>query len=115
MRTTSSLESLNSQLNRSIGRAHPNIFQFIDHLKHHEAFKSNILKVLSKKLSIPKNQLEPKRKRDRERDVKIKFFTKMLEDDQIGVQYFLAAMANKEILPKNRMNSLHIFNIFQYV
>lgn len=110
MRTTSSLESLNSQLNRSIGRAHPNIFQLIDHLKHHEAFKSNIL--LGKNFSVQKKQLEPKRKRDRERDSKIKFFTQMLESNQIGVSSFLVSMANKDILPKNRMNSLFIFNCF---
>lgn len=105
MRTTSSLESLNSQLNRTFGRAHPNIFEFIEHLKLHEAFKSNIM--LAKTTSVTKEQLEPRRKRDKERNLKIEFFTEKFANNEISVVEFLTAMANKDILPKNCMDPLY--------
>lgn len=108
MRTTSSLESMNSQLNRSFGRARPNIFQFIDHIKTHESLKCEKLAKLVKTTVVSSKQLERKRKRDKERDDKIKYFTEELEQNRINVAEFLESMANKDILPKSGKNSLFL-------
>lgn len=108
MRTTSSLESLNSQLNRTFGRARPNIFQFIDHIKSHESSKCERMAKLVKTTSVSTKQLERKRKKDKERDDKIKYFTEKLEQNIINVCVFLESMANKDMLPKSGMNSLYL-------
>lgn len=97
MRTTSSLESLNSQLNRTFGRARPNIFQFIDHIKSHESSKCERMAKLVKTTSVSTKQLERKRKKDKE-----------LEQNIINVCVFLESMANKDMLPKSGMNSLYL-------
>lgn len=98
MRTTSSLESMNSQLNRFFGKAHPNIFQFIHKLKYHESRKSNKMSMLIRSTTVSKKQMERKRRKDKERDDKIQYFTKKLEKDEIDLRTFLESMANKEIL-----------------
>lgn len=99
MRTTSSVESLNSVIGRSFPK-HPHILKFIDHLKLHEFTKSYDLAKLSK-CDTPPKQLERKRKADREREEKIVFFTKKLKTKEISASEFLDAMATKEILPLN--------------
>lgn len=65
MRTTSSLESLNSVLGRLIPKR-PNIFKFVDGIKIHEFTKHRELLELS--FHCPKNQLKREKKRDAERD-----------------------------------------------
>lgn len=60
MRTTSSLESLNSLLGQLIP-TRPNIFKFVDGIKIHEFTKHRELLELS--FHCPKNQLERKKKR----------------------------------------------------
>lgn len=103
MRTTSSVESLNSTIGRSFPK-HPSILKFVEHLKLHEFGKYCDLLNLSKP-DLPSKQLEKqlnrKRKIDREREEKIVFFTKKLKTKEIGPSEFLDAMATKEILPKN--------------
>lgn len=99
MRTTSSVESLNSVIGRSFPK-HPHILKFIGHLKLHEFTKSYDLSNLTKSDTPPK-QLERKRKADREREEKIVFFTKKLKAKEISASEFLDAMATKEILPTN--------------
>lgn len=71
--------------------------------------------MLAKNTFVRKDQLEPKRKRDKERSMKIEFFTEKLENNGISVDEFLTAMANKNILPTNCMNLMYIkylFNMF---
>lgn len=101
MRTTSSIESLNSVLGRSFPQ-HPHIFKFIDHLKLHEFSKYCALLELLKP-NIPPEQLNRKRKIDQEREEKIVFFTKKLKTNEILPSEFLDAMAIKDILPQNGM------------
>lgn len=101
MRTTSSVESLNSVLGRSFPK-HPHILKFIDYLKHHEFSKyCDLLNLL--KSDISPKQLGRKRKLDQEREEKIVFFTKKLKSNDILPSEFLDAMAIKEILPQNSM------------
>lgn len=99
MRTTSSVESLNSVLGRSFPK-HPHILKYMDHLKLHEFFKYCDLINLSKS-DISQKQLDRKRKVDREREEKIAFFTKKLKTKEILPSEFLDAMAIKDILPQN--------------
>lgn len=99
MKTTSSVESVNSAMGRSFPK-HPHLFKFIDFLKYHEFSKVLDLQDL-KRGDIPKNQFERKRERDRMRDEKIKHFSAELEAKSIDVSRFLEIMATKEILPPN--------------
>lgn len=98
MRTTSSLESMNSQIGRSFPR-HPNIFKFIECLKQHEYTKATIMKKLI--TNCPKNQMNRKHQEDKERDEKIRHFSSLFAKKKIGIGMFLEAMANKKILPLN--------------
>lgn len=98
MRTTSPLESLNAQLRR-IFPQHPTIFTFIESLKLHEFEKATNMHSLL--IEIPKGQLGRKNKKDKERDLKINYFTSLLASNEIDVMEFLEAMANKVILPSS--------------
>lgn len=46
------------------------------------------------------------RKRDRERDEKIKFATEMMKDGKISINDFLEAVANDEMMPNKGMKNL---------
>lgn len=46
-----------------------------------------------------KNQLKRKNVADIEREEKINFFSSKLKEEEIGIQIFLEAMSNKDILP----------------
>lgn len=97
MRTTSSSESLNSLLNRSFPK-HPHIFKFVESLKLFEFSKANNMLDFATN-EVPKEQFGRKRKTDQERDMKIKHFSGLLKNDEISVNDFLEAMANKDMLP----------------
>lgn len=97
MRTTSSLESMNSVLGRGC-RKHPQIFVFIDHIRKHEFSKS--LDLLNSFENDVDKDFERKRRLDKEREIKINHFTKRLQKEEITVEEFLEAMANKDILPE---------------
>lgn len=101
MRTTSSLESMNSQLGRLFTTKHPNIFRFIEELKPHEFRKATDMLRLIKNRR-PK-QLQRKRKRCQEREQKIQYFSEMLQNNSISVGTFLDVMSNKTILPDSGM------------
>lgn len=95
MRTTSSLESLNSQLGRSFKKK-GHIWKFIEQLKYHEFSKAyDMLKLTESTAKIS----ERKRKKDIERQRKIEFFTNLLKEGVIDAGAFLEAMGNKIILP----------------
>lgn len=55
MRTTSSLEAMNSQINRSFGLKQPNIFKFMGCLKMHEYRKGTDMLHLASELIIIAN------------------------------------------------------------
>lgn len=91
MRTTSSVESLNSQLKLSFAK-HGHIWSFIEQLRLFEFTKSvEMFKLISGKFS--KNQLERKRKRDKERQDKIDYLTGTLTKNEISIEEFLEAMS----------------------
>lgn len=97
MRTTSSMESLNSVLGRMIPK-HPNIFKFIDGIKLHEFAKSRDLMELS--FNCPEKKLKRKRKIDEEREAKIKRTTDELLMENISPSEFLDIFSsNQNLLP----------------
>lgn len=97
MRTTSSLESLNAQINRFFSVKHPNIFEFMQNLKGFEYYKYRMmLEKTGEPISISNSR---KRKRDQNREEKIAYFTNLIATNQIDVDDFLNSMANREILP----------------
>lgn len=100
MRTTSSLESLNSQLGRSFPK-HGHIWRFIEQLKYHEYSKSRDMLRLSRGTNIGKKN---KRKKDKERMERIKFLSILLRDKKITSDEFLEAMAGKNIFPEKENN-----------
>lgn len=111
MRTTSSLEGMNSDVQRDFP-AQTTIFKFTDALKMHESKKSSDLHTLSLE-KVSDQQLQRRRKEDRVRDDKIREFTALLKDGQISVLDFLKSMAIKEVLPKDGKNINIQINIFK--
>lgn len=65
---------------------------------------------LAKTSALPKGQLERRRKKDKERDEKIKYFSDLLKDGSISVGEFLESMANKRIVLL--MGNIFILYIF---
>lgn len=103
MRTTSSLECLNSVIQKTFP-SRPTIFRFIECLKLHEASKAVELYQISKgEINTPK--LQRRRKLDREREEKIRFLTTQLNNDKICVADFLVAMSEKDVLPPDGTHS----------
>lgn len=101
MRTTSSLEALNSIIQRSFP-GQTTIFKFIEALKLLESIKSTDLNQLFSS-KVPTQQLERKRTADKQREKKIKHLTKQLKEGKISVAYFLESMSGqpgKDILPQ---------------
>lgn len=101
MRTTSSLESINSVLGRLFLRR-PNIYKFIDGIKIHEFAKyRELLELSAEKEDAPKRQTR-KRKSDQERDDKIKRATEDLTTKAITTSQFLETFSKDgSLLPKN--------------
>lgn len=106
MRTTSSLESMNSVLGRMIPKR-PNIFKFIDGIKLHEFAKNRELLELSFK--CPKNQLKRKRKADQWREEKIMKATEELMGEDISPSEFLDIFSNDQSLLPHSGNYSNIF------
>lgn len=92
MRTTSSLESFNSVLNRSMAKR-PNFYKFIERLRLHESRAAdnmyNAVHGLQKSLA-------PHHEKDRQRAEKIEHFTKLICNGKLTSQEFLNAMAQKD-------------------
>lgn len=94
MRTTSSLESFNAYLNRSIAkRGH--FFKFIVNLKMHESRKADTMSSLITD-TVPDAQYQRRKIRDQKRDAKIKMNTDLLKNEKISVAGFLNAMSSEE-------------------
>lgn len=100
MRTTSSLESMNSVLGRFFLRR-PNIYKFIDGLKIYEFAKYKQLLELSVENEDARKRKTRKRKRDQERDDKIKRVTEDLIKRKINTSQFLEKFSTDgSLLPK---------------
>lgn len=98
MRTTSSLEALNTAMGRSFPK-HPHIFKFIDRLRLLELSKSIDMLDLIRNDSI-NEQFKRKRQRDKQREEKIQHYTEKLKTSKdMTPGLFLEAMANKVVLP----------------
>lgn len=91
MRTTSSVESLNSVLGRSMPK-HPNVFRFMDHLRLHEFAKYMDFKE-SLKPAAGEKQFERQRKDTKDRAKNIQSFTTKLELNEINVVEFMEGVS----------------------
>lgn len=96
MRTTSSVEAMNSVIQRSF-RTNPHIYQFIENLRLHESVKSTDLYQLTLG-SITNPKLKKKRAEDQMRDEKIRMCTDKLQNGNISIAEFLRLMANENSL-----------------
>lgn len=93
MRTTSSLESFNSALNRSIPKK-ANFFTFVQRLKLHESRKADQMSnIINDKL--PQNHFERKHYCDRKREEKIRLHSERLYNGQTNTCGFLAAITDE--------------------
>lgn len=97
MRTTSSVEAMNSSIHRSFP-ARTNIFKFSENLRLHESIKSSYMYQLSNG-DVTNQRFLRRRKEDIERDLKITFFSTQLKNGTISVSEFLEAMSCKDVLP----------------
>lgn len=107
MRTTSSLESLNSVLGRLLPRR-PNLYKFVDGLKIHDFAKYKELMELSAEKEDEPKQTQ-KRKSDQERDDKIKQATEKLTKKAITTSEFLEIFSKAENLIPKSGNSFLFF------
>ncbi|XP_055307903.1 uncharacterized protein LOC129572024, partial [Sitodiplosis mosellana] len=97
MRTTSSLEALNSIIQRTFP-GQTTIFKFVESLKLLESIKSSDLHQLTSGF-ISNQQLERRRRADKHRNDKINHFTGLLTNKEISVAVFLESMSGKDVLP----------------
>lgn len=96
MRTTSSLEALNSVIQKTFPKK-TTIFKFAESLRLLESIKAtDLYQIGIGKITSP--QLERRKAEDKERDKKIKYFTDKLYDGDISVAEFLLEMSDKDIL-----------------
>lgn len=94
MRTTSSLESFNSKLNKCIPRK-TNFFRFIERLKIVECEKSFVFYNSANDINVKKNErIRRKREEDQKRDGKILQFSDLLDNGKITVKQFLYGVAS---------------------
>lgn len=107
MRTTSSLESFNAVLKRSIVRRF-NFFKFVTRIKFHECRKAERMhNLLHDKLS--ELHYLRRKKNDQEREAKIQKVTLMLTEGRITIKEFLQMMTNE--VESNYSNENYIFKM----
>lgn len=58
------------------------------------------------------SQVQRRKKRDQERDQKIKYLTDLILEKKITISIFLEAMSNKQIMPKTGTNLSLFFLLF---
>lgn len=95
MRTTSSHESLNSQIQRMLPQT-TNLYKFAESLQLHESIKSSDLHQLSTG-NITNGLMEKRRAEDKARDVKIKLLTEKLRLRKISALGFLKSMSTSNV------------------
>lgn len=91
MRTTSSVESMHAIFGRSFPNR-PNIYSFIENIRHFEFSKADTIRQLVKGDVMPKK----KRDKDQKRDEKIDRLSELLSRHKISIENFLYEMANDE-------------------
>lgn len=96
MRTTSSVEALNSAVQRSFPDS-PNIFNFIQNLRLFDSIKSSDLYQLTLQ-EISNNNVKKRRLEDQQRDEKIHMCSESLKNEDITVLDFLHLMSEKHIV-----------------
>lgn len=94
MRTTSSVESMNSVMQRTFQKR-PNIFNYVANLKLFESTQSTIMYQLHTNV-ILNEELKRKRAEDQKREEKIRYFTEKLRNNEISVYKFLMQMADNK-------------------
>lgn len=92
MRTTSSVEAINSVIQRTFPPK-PSIFHFAEFLQFHESCKSTDLYQLIQN-DISSEKLQRRRYEDREREKHISCISNMLRCDEITVADFLEEISN---------------------
>lgn len=97
MRTTSSVEPVNSVIQRSFPKK-TNIFKFIEHLKLFESIKSTDLYQLAQG-EITSQKLERKRAEDKQRENRIIVCSDKLKNGDISVVEFLKLVSKKANFP----------------
>lgn len=95
MRTTSSVEGLNSSVQRTFPKC-THIYKFVDALKLFEHRKCTDLLYHR---GATQAEMDKKRSRDRARDAKIKLHTAALRNKEISVEQFLNEMCSRNVLP----------------
>lgn len=95
MRTTSSVESFNALLNRSIVKS-PEFFNLVLSLKIHETRIVDEMWYVSRSNPEPNDYFEKKKKKDQERDKKIRVLTKKLNEMELTTEEFMREMAKDE-------------------
>lgn len=111
MRTTSSLESFNAILNRSIAK-NAHFFKFLLRLRIHESRKTDEMHYMAHHI-LPDSQFERRKQRDRERENKIQFFSAKLLSGRFTTAEFLLAMAADENgMQKLRLSVLRAKRVF---
>lgn len=100
MRTTSSLEGMNSVLRRMFP-LHPGIFKFMERLQYHEfAHQLKFFKLLREDHPMESQQFIRRRRKDQLRDAKIKHcLHELLVSPDFTVGDFLESLANDSVLP----------------
>lgn len=93
MRTTSSVESFNAVLNRSIHK-NPGFFRLILALRVHECRKAD--EMYYKVHNVADEYFEKKKIRDQNRDKKIKLLTDALDTGKLNTEGFMVEMAKEE-------------------
>lgn len=114
MRTTSSLESFNAVLNRSIAK-HSHFFKFVPRLKIHESRKADKMFNLAHDI-LPNDhdQFKRRKKCDQQREEKIKYFTTkylIVPITENSVREFLLAMASDDNGTNTFRSYFHLPNI----
>lgn len=106
MRTTSSIESLNSVVQRKFPKSR-NIFSFIEGLRLEDAIKtSDLYQLLIGNVS--NQQLMRKRLTDQYRDQKIRSFSARYQNGTVSIEMFLKLVSLKCKKPKKK--NRHIVN-----
>lgn len=97
MRTTSSVEAVNSVIQRSFPKR-TNIFKFIENLKLFDSSKSTDLYQLAQG-DITSQKLERKRAEDKRRENHIKVCSDKLKNEDISVAEFLKLVSEEAHFP----------------
>lgn len=94
MRTTSSVESFNAVLLRSIAKR-PHFFKFLSRMKYHESRKADEFINLAH-TNVTASQFERRKMKDKLREKKIKDLTEMLNKNGIDAHDFLELMVKED-------------------